>query len=105
MEHQKIINLLDNTLNQLSKFRTKIPVQINDDQHGTHNTDSQIKFKTSMLKSGLSNYSEANTLVKGTIAASKYWSPERHEDILPQCPPGCPLKIPGTSQSDVLGMS
>ena len=31
MEHQKIINLLDNTPNQWSKFRTKNWVEINDD--------------------------------------------------------------------------
>ena len=30
MEYQKIINLLDNTLNQLSKFRTKNWTEIND---------------------------------------------------------------------------
>ena len=82
MEYKNIINLLDTTPNQLSKFRTKILVQINDDPHGMHNTDSQIKFKTSMLKSSLSNYSEANTLVKGTIPTGKCWSPERNGDIL-----------------------
>ena len=30
MENQKIINLLDNTSNQLSKFRTKHWIEIND---------------------------------------------------------------------------
>ena len=30
MENQKIINLLDNTSNQLSKFRTKDWIEIND---------------------------------------------------------------------------
>ena len=64
MEYKNIINLLDTTPNQLSKFRTKILVQINDDPYGMHNTDSQIKFKISMLKSSLSNYSEAIHLLK-----------------------------------------
>ena len=50
MEYQKIINLLDNTQNQPSKFRTKNWVGINDDSRGRYNTKSQIKFKTSMLK-------------------------------------------------------
>ena len=45
MEYQKIINLLDNTLNQ--PFRTKNWVKINDGSYGTYNTGSQIKFKTS----------------------------------------------------------
>ena len=34
MEYQKIINLLDNTQNQLSKFRTKNRVEVNNESHG-----------------------------------------------------------------------
>ena len=49
MEYQKTINLLDNTPNQPSKFRTKNWVEINDDSRGTYNTNSQIKFKTSIV--------------------------------------------------------
>ena len=48
MEYQKIINLLDSTPNQPSKFRTKNWVEINDDALETYNTNSQIRFKTSM---------------------------------------------------------
>ena len=59
--------MLDNTPNQPSKFRTKNWVEINDDTRGTYNKDSQIKFKTSMLKSSLYDYSDAYILVKGTI--------------------------------------
>ena len=50
MEYQKVINLLDNTPSQPSKFRTKNCVEINDNWHGTYNINSQIEFKTSMLK-------------------------------------------------------
>ena len=46
MEYQKIIDLLDNTPNQPSKFRTKSSIKINDDTRETYNTNSQIKFKT-----------------------------------------------------------
>ena len=49
MEYQKIINLLDNTRNQATKFRTKNWVEINDDTRGAYNKDSQIKFKTSVF--------------------------------------------------------
>ena len=45
MEFPKIINLLDNTPNQPTKFRTKIWIEINDESCGTYNTDSQIRFK------------------------------------------------------------
>ena len=67
IEYQKIINLLDNTPNQPAKFRTKNWVEIHDDSHGTYNTNSQIKFKTSMLKSSFCVYTDAYILVKGTI--------------------------------------
>ena len=65
MEYQKIINLLDNTSNQLSKFRTKNWFEINDQSRGVHNTNSDIRFKTRMLKSSLCDYSDAYTLAKG----------------------------------------
>ena len=41
MEYQRIINLLDNTPNQLTKFKTKIWVEINDESNGFYNTGSQ----------------------------------------------------------------
>ena len=53
MEHQKIINLLDNTQNQLSKFRTKNWIEINDQSRRLNNTNSGIRFKTTVLKSSL----------------------------------------------------
>ena len=68
MEYQKIMNLLDNTPNQPTKFKTKIWVEINDDSHRTYNTNSQIKFKTSMLRSSLCDHSDVYILVKGTIS-------------------------------------
>ena len=67
MEYQKIINFLENTSNQSSKFRAKNWVEINDELRGTYNTNSQIKFRTTMLKSSLCNYSNAYINVKGTI--------------------------------------
>ena len=67
MENQKIANLIDDTSNQASKFRTKNWVEINDESRGTYNANSQIKFKTTMLKSSLCDYSDAYILVKGAI--------------------------------------
>ena len=67
MEFQKKKNLLDNTPNQPSKFRTKNWVEINDDSRGMYNTNSQIKFKTKMLKLSLCDDSDACILVKRTI--------------------------------------
>ena len=67
MEYQKIANLIDDASNQPSKFRTKNWVEMNDESRGAYNVDSQIKFKTTMLKSSLCDYSDAYILVKGTI--------------------------------------
>ena len=67
MEYQKIANLIDDTSNQPSKFRAKNWVEINYESRGTCNVNSQIKFKTAMLKSSLCDYSDAYILVKGKI--------------------------------------
>ena len=70
MEYQKIANLIDDTPNQPSKFRTRNWIEINDESRGAYNVNSQIKFKTAMLKSSLCDYSDAYILVKGTISVN-----------------------------------
>ena len=67
MEYQKIVNLIDDASIQPSKFRTKNWFEINDESRGTYFVNSQIKFKTTMLKSSLFDYSDAYILVKGKI--------------------------------------
>ena len=67
MEHQKIANLIDDASNQPSKFKTRNWVEINDESRGAYNVNSQIKFKTTMLKSSLCDYSDAYILVKGKM--------------------------------------
>ena len=67
MEYQKIANLIDDASNQPSKFRTRNWVEINDESRGAYNVNSQIKFKTIMLKSSLCDNSDAYILVKGKI--------------------------------------
>ena len=42
-------------------------MKINDDSRGTYNTNSQIKFKTSMLRSSLCDCSDAYIHVSETI--------------------------------------
>ena len=42
MEYQKIINLLDNALNQPSEFKTKNWIEINDVSRGTYEEGNQI---------------------------------------------------------------
>ena len=59
--------MLDNTPNQPTKFRTKNWINIIDDARGTYNTNSQIKFKVSILKSSLCDYIDAYIPVSGKI--------------------------------------
>ena len=61
LEYQKMANLLDNTSNESSKFRAKSQVEISDELRGTCSVNSQINFKTSMLRSSLFDYSDACT--------------------------------------------
>ena len=63
--------MIDGASDQPSKFRTKNWVEINDESRGTYNVKSQIKFKTTMLKSSLCDYSDAYVLVKGTITINE----------------------------------
>ena len=68
MEYQKITNLLDTTLDEVPRFITKKWVEVHD-QSGSaddrYKLNKQIRFKTSMLRSDLSDYSDAYIVVKG----------------------------------------
>ena len=50
MEYQKIMNLLDDTTNQQSKFRTKNWIKINDQSRGSYSIRNQIKLNISMIR-------------------------------------------------------
>ena len=63
MEYQKIANLLNNESNKPSKFRTK-------DVRAVYSPNKQIRFKTSMLRFSLCDYSDAYILVKGDITVN-----------------------------------
>ena len=59
--------MLDNTSNQPSKFKTKNSIEINYQSRGTYNTNSDFRFKTTMLKSSLCDYSGVYILVNRRI--------------------------------------
>ena len=89
MEYQKIVNLLDSTSNQPSKFRTKNWVEINDESKDLYKPGSDIKFKTTMLRSNLCDYTDPYILVKGTItingagdAAAARRADERNKGVI-----------------------
>ena len=69
MKYQKK-NLWENISKQLSKFKTKNWVEINGKSRVACNTNSQIKFKATMLKFSLCDYSDGYILVEATITAN-----------------------------------
>ena len=70
MEYQKKSNFLNDESNQPSKFRTRNWPEKNDEVRGTYSPNKQIKFKTSMLRHSLCDYSDAYILVKGNITVN-----------------------------------
>ena len=74
MEYQKIINLLDTATGNVPRFNTKKWIEVHD-QSGSaedrYRPSKQIRFKTSMLRSDLCDYSDAYIVVKGDITFIK----------------------------------
>ena len=66
MKYQKIANLLESISDNPSKFRTRNWVEINDESRGNY-ANSDIRFKTTMLRFNLCDYADSYILVKGTI--------------------------------------
>ena len=54
-----LIELLDDTTDQPSKFRTRNWVEVNDESRGTYNANIETEFTTSMIRSSLCDYSDA----------------------------------------------
>ena len=71
METQQIINLLNNSKNEESKFATKkwyvIDIQT---KNGKYKQGDVIKFETETIKSGLCDYSDAFILVTRNITVT-----------------------------------
>ena len=70
MEYQKITNLLGNLPDKVPRFITKKRIEVHDQSRETYNTNKEIRFKTSMLRSNLCNYSDAYIVVKGIVTVS-----------------------------------
>ena len=73
MELQKITSFLDITSDNkdLPKCVTKKWIVVYDQSEGNYNVNKEIRFKTSMLTSDLCDYSNAFTVVKGTITVTE----------------------------------
>ena len=67
METQKIVNLLNASDNENSKFATKKWHVIDSESKGNYSDEKEIKFLTNSLESNLCDYSDAYILVTGNI--------------------------------------
>ena len=74
MEYREITNLLGTTIDEIPRFVTKKWVKVYDQSRSAddrYKPIRQIKFKTSMLRSDLCDYSDAYIVVKGTITVTR----------------------------------
>ena len=73
MEYQKITNLLGTMLDEVPRFITKKWVEVHD-QSGSaedrYKPSKQIRFKTSMLRLDLCDFSDAYIVVKGEVTVT-----------------------------------
>ena len=69
MEFNKI-NLLDLEHDEVPRFITKKWIEVQSQSGNTYNTSKPIRFKTSMLRSDLCDYSDAFVWVKGKITVT-----------------------------------
>ena len=62
--------MLNDGWSKPSKFKTRNWVEINDEARGAYSPNRQIRFKKSILRSSLCDYSDGYILVKGNIAVN-----------------------------------
>ena len=67
MEFNKINNLLGQAHDEVPRFITKKWIEVQSQSGNTYNTSKPIRFKTSMLRSDLCDYSDAYVWIKGKI--------------------------------------
>ena len=74
MEYQKIKNLLDAASDNVPRFVTKKWIKVHDQSGSAEDRckpSKQIKFKKSMLRSDLCDFSDAYIVAKGVITLTK----------------------------------
>ena len=83
MEFQKIVNFLDPTSDykDLPRFVTKTWIEDYDQWGGNYNVNKEIRFKTSMLRSDLCDFSDAFIVVKGTITVTNPDNAKRNKSV------------------------
>ena len=83
MEFQKIVNFLDTAFDNkdLPKFLTKKWIEVYDQSEKKYTPNKKIRIKTSLLKSNLSDFSDAYIIVKGIITLVRPNNEERNKAV------------------------
>ena len=71
MECQKIINLQGTTSDNVPRFNTKKWIDVHDQSGVLYNINKQIRFKTSMLRCDICDYSDAYIFIKGIVTVER----------------------------------
>ena len=71
METQNIVNLLNGSDNENSKFATKKWYVIDSESKGNYSHSDSIRFLTKSIESSLCDYSDAYILVTGNITVTR----------------------------------
>ena len=81
MEFTKIVNFLDTTSDDkdLPKFFTKKWIEVYNQSEKNYNPNKEIRFKTSMLRSDLSGFSDTYIVVKGIITVTNQNNAKRNK--------------------------
>ena len=107
METQKIINLLNGSDNENSKFATKKWYIIDSESNGNYSHHNPIKFLTKSIESSLCDYSDAYILVTGNINITG--SDNNAKVVFKNCAPfeKCSTEIDGTliDESDFINIT
>ena len=84
MEYQKITNLLGNISDKVPRIFTKTWIEVHDQSGETYNTKKQIRFKTSMLRSDLFDYSDAYIGFTGKSTVTNQNKTVFHKKLTPK---------------------
>ena len=97
MEAQNIVNLLNGSDNENSKFPTRKWYAIDSESKGNYSEDDPIKFLTRSIESSLCDYSDTYILVTGNITATP--NNEAKQVVSKNCAPfkDCRTEINDTS--------
>ena len=71
METQRIVNLLNDSNNENSKFATKKWYIIDNESKGNYSHHNPIEFLTKSIESSICDYSDAYILVTGNIRITR----------------------------------